>query len=103
MAMCPPSSWLPSSATPGSPKSRRNGFSIILPFVRPVQASIRRLSGDLFGAAAERFRVGLGARVDDRVIREVNAARYVGWQEQQLVLDLLRVQRLNDRDFAELH
>ena len=42
---------------------------------------------DLFGTAAERFRVGLGARVDDRVIRGVNAARHIGWQEQQLVLD----------------
>jgi len=68
-----------------------------------AQASIRRLSGDLFGAAAERFRVRLGARVDDRVIRDVNAARHVSWQEQQLVLDLLRVQSLDDRDFAELH
>jgi hypothetical protein len=38
--------------------------------------------GDLFGAAAERFRVGLlRARVDDWVIRGVNAACHVGWQE----------------------
>jgi hypothetical protein len=59
--------------------------------------------GDLFGTAAERFRVGLRARVDDWVIRGVNAACHVGWQEQQLVLDFLRVQRLDDRDFAELH
>src|SRR5882672_12005800 len=64
--------------------------------------TIRRLSGDLFGSAAERFRVGLGARVDDRVVRAVNAARYVGRQEQQLVLDLLGVQGLDDGDFAEL-
>ena len=58
---------------------------------------------DLFGMAAERFRVGLGARVDDLVIRGVNAARHVGWQEQQLVLDFLRVQRFDDCDFAEFH
>ena len=38
--------------------------------------------GDLFGAAAEQFRVGLlRARVDDWVIRGVNAACHVGWQE----------------------
>src|SRR3982074_3644022 len=47
----------------------------------PAQASIRRLSGDLFGTAAERFGVGLGARVDDRVIRGLNAALQIGWQE----------------------
>jgi len=48
--------------------------------------------GDLFGTAAERFRVGLGAGAGDRVIRGLNAARHVGRQEQQLVLDFLRVQ-----------
>jgi hypothetical protein len=57
--------------------------------------------GDLFGAAAERFRVRLGARVNERVIRSVNATRHIGWQEQQLVLNLLRIQRLDDRDFAK--
>src|SRR5207248_10092917 len=66
------------------------------------QPSSRR-AGDLFGTAAERFRVGLRARVDDRVIGGVNAARHVGWQEQQLVLDFLRVQRLDNRYFAELY
>lgn len=68
-----------------------------------VQASVLRLSGDLFGTAAERFRVGLCARVDERELRGGYAARHIGWQEQTLVLHLLRVQRLDDRDFAELH
>src|SRR5258708_26341994 len=61
--------------------------------------TIRRLSGDLFGSAAERFRVGLGARVDDRVGRAVNTARYVGRQEHQLVLDLLGAQGLASGSF----
>jgi hypothetical protein len=51
--------------------------------------------------AAERFRVRLGARVNERVIRSVNATRHIGWQEQQLVLNLFRIQRLDDRDFAK--
>jgi hypothetical protein len=48
---------------------------------RVRQTAFRRLSGDLFGTAAERFRVRLGARVNERVIRSVNATRHIGCEK----------------------
>jgi len=47
---------------------------------------------DLFGTAAERFRVRPRCACDDRSSRgQCRSSRW--WQEQQLVLDFLRVQR----------
>ena len=64
--------------------------------------SAKILPLDLICAPAVRFPIGLGTGVQQRVVRNIDTVRQVGWHEQKSVFDLLGVQRSGDCNFAEL-
>jgi hypothetical protein len=55
---------------------------------------------DSFDASAVGFSIRLGARLEDRVVRNIDALGQVGGHEQESVLDPLGVQRLGNCNFA---
>src|SRR5229473_5985174 len=55
---------------------------------------------DSFDASGVGFSIRLGARVEDRVVRNVDALGQVGGHEQESVLDPLGVQCLGNCNFA---
>jgi hypothetical protein len=57
---------------------------------------------DSFDASGVGFSIRLGARVEDRVVRNVDALGQVGGHEQESVLDPLGVQCLGNCNFAKL-
>ena len=55
-----------------------------------------------FCAPAVGFSIGFGTRVQDRIVRNVDSLRQVGWHEEESVLDLLGVQCSGNCNFSEL-